>query len=496
LFLVLMSSTITALSQSYSGGSGISTDPYLISTKADLKYLSENTGEWGKYFKQTVDIIFSDADFQSGGDFYNGGSGFIPIGNGAYGGGVFTGGYDGNGHKISNLKINRGSSDNVSLFGFVNTGGVIKNLGVENVNITGRMEVGGLVGTAQNATISNCYTTGSLSSLNNTGGIVGYDPSCTISNCYSSCSAYGKNDVGGLVGYNAGTISNCYSTGTPSGGSSTGGFAGINWGSISNCFWDTQTSGTNTGIDPSNSRTTSGVTGETTAAMKTTTIFQNAGWDYSIWYMDSGVNNGYPYFSWQNPSGTPLPVELSSFTASVNLGTVTLKWQTATEVNNLGFDIERSSANNNFNKIGYVAGSSNSNSPKNYSFTDQPTGGTSFSYRLRQIDNDGNFKYYDAITLSLAFSTKAELMDNYPNPFNPSTAIKFYIPSLSDVTIKIYDILGKEVSTLLSKQTESGFHIVYWNGKDKFGNSAASGTYIYKIEAGNFIQSKKMILLK
>ena len=98
LFIVLIFSTITIFSQSYSGGSGTSDDPYLISTKVDLKYLSENSNEWSKYFRQTADIIFIDEDFQSGGDFYNGGSCFIPIGGDF--GTRFEGGYDGNGHKI------------------------------------------------------------------------------------------------------------------------------------------------------------------------------------------------------------------------------------------------------------------------------------------------------------------------------------------------------------------------------------------------------------
>lgn len=87
-------------------------------------------------------------------------------------------------------------------------------------------------------------------------------------------------------------------------------------------------------------------------------------------------------------------------------------------------------------------------------------------------------------------------MDNYPNPFNPSTTIKFYIPNNSDVTIKIYDMLGKEVNTLINKQTQAGTHIVFWNGKDRFGRNAASGIYLYKLTAGIFNETKKMMLIK
>ena len=94
-------------------------------------------------------------------------------------------------------------------------------------------------------------------------------------------------------------------------------------------------------------------------------------------------------------------------------------------------------------------------------------------------------------------------MDNYPNPFNPSTAIKFYIPNISDVSIKIYDMLGKEIAALVNNQTGAGYHIIYWNGKNKNGTQAASGIYLYRLTAVSstgsetvFVQTKKMNLLK
>lgn len=99
--------------------------------------------------------------------------------------------------------------------------------------------------------------------------------------------------------------------------------------------------------------------------------------------------------------------------------------------------------------------------------------------------------------------TKAELMKNYPTPLNPSTLVKFYLPETENVTIKIYDILGKKVRTLVNKQTDAGYHIVYWSGLDQFGNSAASRVYIYRLQAvpskssGKiFVETKKMLMLK
>ncbi len=194
-----------------------------------------------------------------------------------------------------------------------------------------------------------------------------------------------------------------------------------------------------------------------------------------------------------------LPVELTSFTAALNNSAVELNWNTATEVNNYGFEVQRSQTQKNYDwkKIGFVKGAGNSNSPNSYSFTDKnPVGSASFSYRLKQIDIDGNFKYYDAITVSLSSSTNAELMQNSPNPFNPSTAIKFYIPNNTDVAIKIYDIIGREVMTLINNQTTAGYHIVYWNGRDSYGRDAASGVYLYRLTAGNFSETRKMNLLK
>ncbi|MGA8262926.1 MAG: T9SS type A sorting domain-containing protein, partial [Ignavibacteriaceae bacterium] len=104
--------------------------------------------------------------------------------------------------------------------------------------------------------------------------------------------------------------------------------------------------------------------------------------------------------------------------------------------------------------------------------------------------------YYDAVTVNLTLSGEPQLLQNSPNPFNPSTTIKFYTPNTSDVTIRIYDMLGREVTTLINQQTTAGYHIVYWNGKDSRGENVASGIYLYRLTAGSFSETKKMNLLK
>ena len=201
-------------------------------------------------------------------------------------------------------------------------------------------------------------------------------------------------------------------------------------------------------------------------------------------------------------SQAPLPVELTSFTANVNNNAVNLSWKTATEVNNYGFQVQRKKEKGkSWNKIGFVAGHGNSNRPNSYSFIDNNlSGGSVFYYRLKQIDVNGNFKYSDILTVRLNLSDKAQLMQNSPNPFNPSTSIKYFIPEQANVTIKIYDMLGREVTTLINNKEREGFHITFWNGRDKYGQSVSSGVYLCRLKAvskaGSFSDTKKMTLLK
>jgi len=191
----------------------------------------------------------------------------------------------------------------------------------------------------------------------------------------------------------------------------------------------------------------------------------------------------------------PVPVELTSFTANVSENNVMLEWETATEVNNYGFEIERqvgsSQSAGNWELIKFVEGHGNSNSPKQYSFTDKNLiGGSLFKYRLKQIDNDGTYEYSDEVEVEL-IPTEFALYQNYPNPFNPSTKIRYQLPQESEVIIKIYDILGSEVITLLNEKKEPGVYEVEFNAQH-----LSSGTYIYRIVADSFVETKKMVLMK
>ena len=191
-----------------------------------------------------------------------------------------------------------------------------------------------------------------------------------------------------------------------------------------------------------------------------------------------------------------IPVELVSFNASVVNNKFELNWKTATELNNYGFEIERQvgsqqSSAGNWDKIGFVEGSGNSTEPKDYSFTDSnPSGGNKFQYRLKQIDYDGKFEYSNIVEVNMVID-KFDLSQNYPNPFNPSTKISFSIPQSSNVMIKVFDILGNEIETLVNEENPSGSYEVIWSAEQ-----LPSGVYFYQLKAGEFVEMKKMLLLK
>jgi len=192
--------------------------------------------------------------------------------------------------------------------------------------------------------------------------------------------------------------------------------------------------------------------------------------------------------SWDN---SVLPVELSSFTSVINNRDVTLNWSTSTEVNNSGFDIERSS-NGTWSKVGNVSGNGTTNSAMNYSYTDRGLTSGNYSYRLKQIDFNGNFEYFNLSNeVNIGVPAAYELSQNYPNPFNPSTSISFNIPTDGIVSLKLFDMSGKEVSTLVNEVKTAGYYSVNFNAAN-----LTSGIYFYELRADNFSAVKKMMLVK
>jgi Lamin Tail Domain/Secretion system C-terminal sorting domain len=207
-----------------------------------------------------------------------------------------------------------------------------------------------------------------------------------------------------------------------------------------------------------------------------------------------------------NSNNAALPVQLESFSAERSGKKVILNWQTETEVDNYGFNIERlitknsklSSVNSHWVKIGFVKGAGTSNSPHYYSFKDTKlsTSGNYF-YRLKQINADGSYKYSDQVRVKFNFTGQYHLSDNYPNPFNPVTIIKYSLAEKSFVSLKVYDILGRKVRTLEKSELNPGNYSVNFNSE-----GLASGLYIYRLYAKptnggkTFTSAKEMVLMK
>jgi hypothetical protein len=188
---------------------------------------------------------------------------------------------------------------------------------------------------------------------------------------------------------------------------------------------------------------------------------------------------------------SPFPVELESFTGKIINDKVLLNWKTATEVNNYGFDIEKKNDDNGWEKIGFVQGNGNSNSPKYYQYSDNNLlGANKFYYRLKQIDNDGKYEYSEVVEIDLAFDN-FELFQNYPNPFNPSTTISFLLSTQGNIKLSIFNMLGELVHTIADGLYTAGYYEV-----NITLSNLSSGAYICRIESDNFIQTKKMTLLK
>lgn len=325
----------------YSGGIGTPENPYQIATLADLQYLSEHSDDWAKYFIQTTNI---DAAATSG---WNTGLGFSPIGNETI---KFTGSYNGNGHTIDGLYINRPLQDYIGLFGYINTSGSISNLGLTNITITGKNFVGGLsgltdLGTFTNVyasgnasvtgssyvgglvgimfgsgTLTSAYSTGNVTGNDNVGGLVGFIwNNGNVTNAYSSASVTGAEYVGGLVGSTySGNVTNAYSSASVAGSSYVGGLVGWNpFASVVNSFWDTQTSG---------QATSAGGEGITTTEMKNVFTYITNCWDFQAetgngnndyWGIDASSNDGYPFLSFQGFTNT------ATYPSTITIGTTT-----------------------------------------------------------------------------------------------------------------------------------------------------------------------------
>jgi uncharacterized protein (TIGR02145 family) len=201
---------------------------------------------------------------------------------------------------------------------------------------------------------------------------------------------------------------------------------------------------------------------------------------------------GYSIRCINDSSVSALPVELISFTASIVNNKVILNWNTATEINCLSYEVERKTFYSyTWQIIASIQASGNINSPRSYSYIDKNVNSGNYNYRLRIVDVNGTYKYSSIVDLEMESPAKFELEQNYPNPWNPTTTIRYQVPVNIMVTIKVFDVLGKEVSTLVNEVKPAGNYEVILNG-----HNLASGIYYYQMKSGNFIDTKKIILIK
>lgn len=229
--------------------------------------------------------------------------------------------------------------------------------------------------------------------------------------------------------------------------------------------------------------------------------------NFSLGALPWGVNGNF-YKQWWgsewggtyrtlNPQAGFVPVELTSFSGAFLGNDAQLKWTTATELNNKGFEIQRSIDNSEFASIAFVNGHGTTTEQKQYSFYDRNVeSNVDYSYRLKQIDFDGSFEYSQVINLGSTLPLEFALEQNYPNPFNPSTTIGFAVPVKSNVMLEVYNLIGQKVITLMQGEVEAGEHTAQLNA-----TSLPSGIYLAKFTAvgengSRFTSSKKMTLLK
>lgn len=200
---------------------------------------------------------------------------------------------------------------------------------------------------------------------------------------------------------------------------------------------------------------------------------------------------GYIHGAVHVVSSILLPVELTSFTAQSSGSTVELRWRTASEVNNHGFAVERKESDL-WTQISFIPGNGSSNAVHEYSFTDHVSSNGRFSYRLKQIDHDGKFCYSSEVEVQTTVEvTSFALKQNFPNPFNPSTFIRYELAASGHVSVTVVDMLGRTVAIVANEIQDAGTYSVLFDG-----SRLASGVYLCTMESGGIIKINKMLLIK
>lgn len=302
--MILATLSLVAQTAVIPTGSGTVSDPYQIQSWENLYWMSVKdstyTHKTNAHYIQTVNITFPE-DITT----WNDSLGWNCFGYSTLNASTsfpFRGTYNGQGHTISNLYINRPDETGIGFFASTNRA-EISNLGFEGVNVIGDWGPAGIVGEIDDSTrVINCFVKGTITGSSYVGGITSYNNASIIKNCYFIGSIVGVEGMGGITGCNdAGLIENCYVAGTVPNGDLAGVLVGSNdSATISNSFWDTDLAGTIPGIGDNSEGTLTNVLGKTTAQMKTDSTFTNAGWDFvTTWKTEDNINNGYPALIWE-----------------------------------------------------------------------------------------------------------------------------------------------------------------------------------------------------
>jgi len=214
-----------------------------------------------------------------------------------------------------------------------------------------------------------------------------------------------------------------------------------------------------------------------------------------IVWEDTRNDGGGIYAQNINPNGALgniiLPVELTSFTANSNGNVVNLKWSTATETNNKGFEIERKSNSGQYENVAFVNGNGTTTQLHQYNYEDNKLADGNYTYRLKQVDLNGAFSYSKEVEVSVKVPSQFSLSQNYPNPFNPTTTIDYSIQKDGNVSLRVYNTLGQQVASLVNGTMQAGNHKITFDA-----SRLSSGIYYYRLESNNSVLIKKMILLK
>jgi len=488
-------------------GTGIVTDPYEIETLGNLYWIAEDPDRWVHHYIQTADIDASDTV-----NWY-GGMGWRAIGfrirTLEF---PFTGSYNGQDHIINGLHINHYFQDDVGLFGLLSSA-TISNLGLINVNITGHLRVGGLVGLSdEQSLVTGCYSRGIVNGQTMVGGLVGSNYNSTISNSYSSGSVNGDDLLGGLVGLQyLGNIENSYSTSDVSGEELLGGLIGatVSSSNISECYSTGNVSGTEVYV------------GGLAGSNEYSVISKSYSTGSVIGHGAVGGLVGSNEFSVVTDSYSTGSVEAFAFVGGLIGGNIE---GAITHCYSIGPVIGSADTGG---LVGYVETGPTYEDTNNYWNTETSGQGSSemgegrttvemiYPYaantyvdwdfaEIWSVDetheaNDG-YPYLTDVTLSVEDDVvevvERNRLYNYPNPFNPETTISFSLQSAGEVSLEIYNIRWQRVKTLLSGYRKAGEHAVVWDGKNDLGRSVSSGIYFYRMINPEYEKVRKMLLLK